>query len=402
MAETTTLETMVSEIIFSSKLKDIAREADAPEMDKTFGWDFLAETTIHEEILVLDTDFSPLSTQENSTVIDEDVIQGLAFLSDSIEDLLRTGRTIIAIVSDYQTVYETERRTWGESNYSWLPPGLHYHPHDPQAEFVEEIENPEKPTVTSKREPVRKYFNNVQFAEYSFYPKKAGIEDYEVLAEDKKGDPVALSFNSWKNDKGRTKEYDGDIILLPQPTNLRFDTLTWFESLIEIGKNDPEQEFVRSEQSNEIEEVMRICRRFPSVARQLEERYNDRETIEMSDEYDVQDLFHALLRLRFEDIRAEEYAPSHAGSSGRIDFLLKEVKTTVEIKYATDSRKNRTMKKEISEDKEHYRSHPDCETLICYIYDPDFNMTNPSGFEKDLSGSTDNLTTEVFVSSSSN
>lgn len=41
-----------------------------------------------------------------------------------------------------------------------------------------------------------------------------------------------------------------------------------------------------------------------------------------SSEYDIQDLLHALLRPGINDIRPEEYTPSYAGSSTRMDFLL--------------------------------------------------------------------------------
>jgi hypothetical protein len=133
----------------------------------------------------------------------------------------------------------------------------------------------------------------------------------------------------------------------------------------------------------------------------LQERYGDRDTIEVSDEYDVQDLFHALLELYFDDIRAEEWAPSYAGKSPRIDFLLKQETIAVEIKITRSGRANNDILEELSEDKEHYRTHPDCEFLVCYIHDPGYEISNPAGFEGDLSEDTNNLTTEVIVSSTS-
>ena len=52
----------------------------------------------------------------------------------------------------------------------------------------------------------------------------------------------------------------------------------------------------------------------------------------MEDEYDVQGLLHALLHLYFNDIRAEEWTPSYAAGSSRIDFLLKNERIIVETK----------------------------------------------------------------------
>lgn len=69
-----------------------------------------------------------------------------------------------------------------------------------------------------------------------------------------------------------------------------------------------------------IRAVERICTRFHAVARQLRERHEDRETLNVADEYDVQDLLHALLRIYFDDIRPEEWTPSAAGGASRVDF----------------------------------------------------------------------------------
>ena len=52
----------------------------------------------------------------------------------------------------------------------------------------------------------------------------------------------------------------------------------------------------------------------------------------MDDEYDVQDLMHAILRLHFDDVRPEEWTPSYAGKSSRIDFLLPGERTIIEVK----------------------------------------------------------------------
>jgi hypothetical protein len=59
-----------------------------------------------------------------------------------------------------------------------------------------------------------------------------------------------------------------------------------------------------------IEIVVNLCRRFHRVVRQIRRRHDQRSTLEVSDEYDVQDLVHALLTLRFDDIRPEECTPS--------------------------------------------------------------------------------------------
>lgn len=73
--------------------------------------------------------------------------------------------------------------------------------------------------------------------------------------------------------------------------------------------------------------IKTICDRFHLVAQKIRQRYNDRETLHIKDEYDVQDLLHSLLKIYFDDIRPEEWNPSYAGSSTRSDFLLKDQQT---------------------------------------------------------------------------
>ncbi len=59
---------------------------------------------------------------------------------------------------------------------------------------------------------------------------------------------------------------------------------------------------------------------FHLVANQLKTRHSNRESLVISDEYDVQDLLHALLHIYFDDIRPEEWTPNYAGGSSRVDF----------------------------------------------------------------------------------
>ena len=55
-------------------------------------------------------------------------------------------------------------------------------------------------------------------------------------------------------------------------------------------------------------------------------------TLDVEDEYDVQDLLHALLRLYFKDIRPEEWTPGYAGTSSSMDFLLHPEEIVIEVK----------------------------------------------------------------------
>ena len=56
--------------------------------------------------------------------------------------------------------------------------------------------------------------------------------------------------------------------------------------------------------------VEHLCRRFDIVARQLRRRHGGRPTLAIDDEYDAQDLLHALLLKRFDDVRSESWNPN--------------------------------------------------------------------------------------------
>ena len=80
---------------------------------------------------------------------------------------------------------------------------------------------------------------------------------------------------------------------------------------------------VNNNHSKASEKIELICNRFHQVVEKAQSRYKDRPTLKINDEYDVQDLFHLLLTLYFDDIRKEEYIPSSFGGNSRSDFLLK-------------------------------------------------------------------------------
>jgi REase_DpnII-MboI len=133
-----------------------------------------------------------------------------------------------------------------------------------------------------------------------------------------------------------------------------------------------------------IENIVKICNTFHTVARQLRQRYSDRETLIIEDEYDVQDLFHALLRVSFEDVRAEEWTPSYAGGSSRVDFLLPQEKVVIELKKTRNGLGSREVGNQLLIDIARYQSHPNCKNLICFVYDPEGRIGNSKGLENDL------------------
>ncbi len=154
-----------------------------------------------------------------------------------------------------------------------------------------------------------------------------------------------------------------------------------------------------SSSTNALGAVLNLCTRFHLVAKQLEFRHEDRSSITIEDEYDVQDLLYALLRLHFLDVRPEEVAPSFAGRSARMDFLLKNEKIVVETKMTRTNLRDKEIGDELLQDVVRYKNHPDCSLLVCLIYDPHGLIKNPGGLVSDLEKlSDDSLTVRAAVS----
>ena len=152
------------------------------------------------------------------------------------------------------------------------------------------------------------------------------------------------------------------------------------------------------DKNQSMKKLKKILNCFDKIARQLRDRYDDRNTLEIKDEYDVQDLLHALLRLEFDDIRKEEWTPSYAGSSSRMDFLLKQEQIVLEVKKTARRLKEKEIGEQLTIDIAHYQKHQNCKTLVCFVYDPESYIRNPKGLENDLvAQSTPNMLVVVVV-----
>lgn len=144
--------------------------------------------------------------------------------------------------------------------------------------------------------------------------------------------------------------------------------------------------------------ITSLLRRFPSVIREMGKRHNQRPPLtDITDEYDVQDVLRGVLSGLFDDVRDEENAPSHAGLRSRMDLLLKREQIVIETKMTRSNLGQRKVAEELAIDKEFYRSHPDCRTLVCFVYDPDRHLDNPAALESDLTEPTEPMPTVVIV-----
>ena len=198
-----------------------------------------------------------------------------------------------------------------------------------------------------------------------------------------------LFLKSWLNREEEGSEGIVQTIIYPQG-----DILVQVR-VVNANKESREQEEALS--ANPILIIERLISRFHTIVRQLRQRHNRRSTLKVTDEYDVQDLFHALLKMNFDDVRPEESAPSYAGSSSRMDFLLKTEKIVVEVKKTRANLHAKQIGEQLAVDILRYKAHQDCRNLICFVYDPEERISNPRGLEKDLSEPTEGMKVKVYV-----
>ena len=106
--------------------------------------------------------------------------------------------------------------------------------------------------------------------------------------------------------------------------------LKWFHDKIDLLKSDINALAIKK--PDRLQDLIQLLRRFHKVAQGLRNRRGEREPVVINDEYDVQYLLGALLKLYFDDIRVEDFSPSNSGSNSRLDFVLKQEKIIIETK----------------------------------------------------------------------
>ena len=169
----------------------------------------------------------------------------------------------------------------------------------------------------------------------------------------------------------------------------KFDTL--------IGILNAIKEIPTVEQVDDIDIILeKVFVNFHRCTRAILNRYNNRQTIDIKDEYDVQDLLEGILRLFVDDVRPEDYVPSYAGGNSRTDFYLPKYDMYIETKMTRDGLKDKEVGEQLSVDVVRYGSK--CKKLICFIYDKESLLKNPYGLINDLQElSTEQLEVKVYI-----
>jgi REase_DpnII-MboI len=149
--------------------------------------------------------------------------------------------------------------------------------------------------------------------------------------------------------------------------------------------------------ADDLERILSVLKRLPQALDSLCRRRRNREPFIVADEYDLQDILEAILRVHFDDVRNEERTPSAAGGSAQIDFFIPAVGLAIEAKMTRSSQSARQVGDELIADIARYRGHPGCRALVGVVLDSLGTIANPHGFEADLVSVAGELPMRVLV-----
>ena len=124
--------------------------------------------------------------------------------------------------------------------------------------------------------------------------------------------------------------------------------------------------------------ILTALEEFTECVRYLNTRRSKGAILQLSDEDSVQDALYLMLRPWITDLIWESPGEKVANRFSIKDFFSKRLKVVIEAKFIRDREHGKTISKELNDDIETYRYHPNCDDLIFFIYDPDGNIPDSS------------------------
>lgn len=143
--------------------------------------------------------------------------------------------------------------------------------------------------------------------------------------------------------------------------------------------------------------LRKVCLRFHAVARQLRLRKDYRTTLEVEDDYDLQDLLCALLKVEFDEVGTDEWTPPYTGGAPRTTLLLNKDQIAVVAKKTRPGLTAKELADQVAADSAYYRAQDKCATLFFFIYDPEGRIGSPKRLETNLTSVSERCTVEVLV-----
>jgi REase_DpnII-MboI len=143
--------------------------------------------------------------------------------------------------------------------------------------------------------------------------------------------------------------------------------------------------------------IRKVCLRFHAVARHLRLRKDYRPTVEVDDEYDLQDLLCALLKVEFDEVATEDWIPPYAGGASRTTLFVNRDQIAIVAKKTGPGQTTKELTDHIMTDAAHYRTQGRCSTLFCFVYDPEGRIGSPKRLETTLTSVSEHCRIEVLV-----
>jgi hypothetical protein len=123
--------------------------------------------------------------------------------------------------------------------------------------------------------------------------------------------------------------------------------------------------------SRPVQQVLLALSEFDACVRYLNTRRSSGAVINIQSEADVQDVLYLLLRPWITDLVYESPADKTNNRYVIKDFSSTSGRFVIDAKYIRDRDHGKSISKELHDDIEMYRTHPRCDNLIFFVYDPD-------------------------------
>lgn len=130
--------------------------------------------------------------------------------------------------------------------------------------------------------------------------------------------------------------------------------------------------------------VISILNTFPDVTSRLKYRRKGKVILEISDEYDVQDILYVMLKGAFSTLQYEDPTPKDGLISARADFIISDLGTYIETKYISEKGKEKDIQDECLLDIQKYGIQENCQKIVFFVYDPNKCIDNQFAFKASL------------------
>jgi hypothetical protein len=201
-------------------------------------------------------------------------------------------------------------------------------------------------------------------------PAREQVENIQVTHTEK---PLAYFIEEHSRKKQGSRQSSAtNLRMLPVHKGQDFTHELLFANLEATG----------SEPEPEVGLILRLCKRLPAAARILAKRRKGKAPFEICDEYDAQDLLHAVLRAYLKySIHEEPLAKVGGAHAGRADVAIEQLGTVIELKFVHGPDDQKRIVDEFSNDLLLYTKWPHLKHFVYLVYNsPD--LRDPEALEK--------------------